>query len=232
MPGDADLARIGSLLADRTRATMLLVLLAGRPQSASALASAAGVSASLASSHLRKLVDGGLIVVEPVGRHRLFRLANAVADALEGLLLLAPEDSVRSLRGAVYGRNLRRARLCYDHLAGTVGVAVSEAMLRRGLLVERRPGGYEVTVDGAAELRERGVDVAALERSRRPLARPCMDWSERRHHLAGSLGAALMSSYLRMGWLRPHEASRVVSLTVEGRTGLRDWLMIEMEELT
>ncbi|WP_028923166.1 helix-turn-helix domain-containing protein [Pseudonocardia acaciae] len=229
MPGDADLARLGSLLADRTRATMLLVLLAGRPQSASALASAAGVSASLASAHLRKLVEGGLIVVEPVGRHRLFRLANAVADALEGLLLLAPEGSVRSLRGAVYGRNLRRARLCYDHLAGTVGVAVSEAMLRRGLLAEC-PDGYAVTEGGAAGLRERGVEVARLERLRRPLARPCMDWSERRNHLAGSLGAALMSRFLELRWLRPHEASRVVSLTAEGRRGLRDWLEIEIEE--
>jgi DNA-binding transcriptional ArsR family regulator len=231
MPGDADLARIGSLLADRTRAAMLLVLLAGRPQSASALASAAGVSASLASAHLRKLVDGGLIVVEPAGRHRLFRLANAVADALEGLLLLAPEGSVRSLRGAVYGQRLRRARLCYDHLAGTLGVAVSEAMLRRGLLVDRATG-YAVTAEGASALGERGVEVARLERLRRPLARRCMDWSERRYHLAGSLGAALMSRYLELGWVRPHEASRVLSLTEPGRRGLRDWLNIEIEEPT
>lgn len=227
MTGDADLARIGALLADRTRATMLLTLLAGRPLSASALANAAGVSAPLASAHLRKLVDGGLLVVDSVGRQRIFRLANAVADALEGLMLLAPPSSVHSLRAAIDGQNLRRARLCYDHLAGTVGVAFSEALVCHGYLVDE-PAGYAVTADGVAGFAARGIDVVRLERQRRPLTRRCMDWTVRRHHLAGSLGAALLSRLVEVGWVRPREASRVVTMTAEGCHGLRDWLGLDV----
>ena len=227
MNGEADLARIGSLLADRSRVAMLLALLGGRPMAASALADTAGVSASLASSHLRKLVDGGLLVVEPVGRQRMFRLANAVADALEGLLLLAPPTSVRSLRSAVNGANLRRARICYDHLAGAVGVAVTEALVERGVLVDGARG-YDVTAAAPAALDEIGIDVERLERRRRPLARRCMDWSERRNHLAGSLGAALLSRLIELQWVRLPEASRVVRITATGRRALGGWLRIDL----
>lgn len=226
MPGDADLARIASLLADRGRAAMLLTLLAGKPQSASALADAAGVSRPLASAHLRKLTDGGLLVVEAVGRQRLYRLATAVADAIEGLLLLAPPSAVSSLRAATEGDNLRRARMCYDHLAGAAGVAVSEALVARGLLAEHDLG-YRVTAEGATSFGEIDVDLARLAVGDRPLARRCMDWSERRYHLAGSLGAALTTRFLELRWLRPHEASRVVTITREGRRGLTDWLEVK-----
>lgn len=225
MPGDADLAGIAALLADRGLAAMLLVLLAGKPQSASALADAAGVSRPLASAHLRKLVDGGLLVVEAVGRQRLYRLATAVADAIEGLLLLAPPGAVRTLRAATQGDNLRRARMCYDHLAGTAGVAVSDALVVRRFLTEHDRG-YRVTAEGAMAFGEFGVDVERLAGGDRSLARRCMDWSERRYHLAGSLGAALTSKFLELRWLRPHEASRVVSITREGRRGLTGWLEV------
>ncbi|SDN57436.1 ArsR/SmtB family transcription factor [Allokutzneria albata] len=227
MPGDADLARIASLLADRHRAAMLLVLLGGRPQSASGLADAAKISRSLASVHLRKLVDGGLLVVEPVGRQRLYRLATAVADAIEGLLLLAPPSAVNSFRAARNGDNLRRARMCYDHLAGTVGVLMSETLVARGFLVETERG-YRVTGVGGAALAEIGVELESLERRARPLARRCMDWSERRNHVAGSLGAALASRFLALRWLRQHEASRAVSLTRDGRRGLNEWIGLEV----
>ncbi|GAA5115925.1 ArsR/SmtB family transcription factor [Pseudonocardia adelaidensis] len=227
MTGEADLARIGALLADRTRVAMLLALLGGRPMSASALADVAGVSASLASAHLRKLVEGGLLVVESAGRQRHFRLATAVADALEGLLLLAPPDRVTSLRASVRGQNLRRARMCYDHLAGTVGVVLTEALARRGVLVERERG-YAVTAEGPLVLAEIGVRLDGLDRLRRPLARRCMDWSERRHHLAGSLGAALTSRLIELDWVRLSEASRVVRLTTAGQRGLDEWLQVDL----
>lgn len=226
MQGDADLASLGKLIGDRGRAAMLLVLLAGRPQSASALAEAAGISRSLASTHLRKLVDGGLLVVEQVGRHRLYRLANAVADALEGLLLLAPPQEVRSLRQAQQGAGLRRARLCYDHLAGLIGVEVYDAMHERGLL-EMRGTRSAITAHGVEQLSGFGVDVATLERRSRPLARACMDWSERRNHLAGSLGAAMMSRLIDLRWVRVLEASRVVIVTAAGTRGLSDWLGVQ-----
>jgi DNA-binding transcriptional ArsR family regulator len=225
--GEAELARIGSLLADRTRVAMLLALLSGRPMSASALADAAGASASLASAHLRKLVDGGLLVVEPAGRQRLFRLANAVADAVEALLLLAPPERVTSLRAAVRGQNLRRARMCYDHLAGTVGVALAEALADRGVLVADE-GSYALTPGAPAVLAQIGVRVERLEHLRRPLARACMDWSERRYHLAGSLGAAVTGRLIELGWLRLTEASRVVRLTAAGRQGLGEWLQVDL----
>ncbi|MCO1658865.1 helix-turn-helix transcriptional regulator [Pseudonocardia sp. S2-4] len=206
---------------------MLLALLGGRPMSASTLADVAGVSASLASSHLRKLVEGGLLVVEAAGRQRLFRLANAVADAIEGLLLLAPPERVTSLRAAVRGQNLRRARMCYDHLAGTVGVAITEALADRGVLVAEARG-YAVTAAAPAVLAQIGVRIEQLERLRRPLARRCMDWSERRNHLAGSLGAAVTSRLIELDWVRLSEASRVVRLTATGRRGLGDWLQVDL----
>jgi DNA-binding transcriptional ArsR family regulator len=225
--GEAELARIGSLLADRTRVAMVLALLGGRPMSASALADAAGASASLASAHLRKLVDGGLLVVEPAGRQRLFRLANAVADAVEALLLLAPPERVTSLRAAVRGQNLRRARMCYDHLAGTMGVALAEALADRGVLVPDDHG-YTLTPAAPAVLAQIGVRIERLEDRRRPLARACMDWSERRHHLAGSLGAAVTSRLIELDWLRLSEASRVVRMTVQGQRGVGDWLQVDL----
>lgn len=228
VPGEAEIARIGSLLADRTRAAMLLALLGGRPMSASALADAAGASPSLASAHLRKLVDGGLLLVEPSGRQRLYRLANAVADALEALMVLAPPERVTSLRAAVRGQNLRRARMCYDHLAGTAGVALAEALTARGVLVPGGDGGYALGPAAPAVLAQIGVVVERLERRRRPLARACMDWSERRHHLAGSLGAALTSRLIELGWLRLAEASRVVRVTPGGRRGLDEWLALDL----
>jgi DNA-binding transcriptional ArsR family regulator len=227
MPGDADLARIGALLADRVRAAMLLALLAGRPQSASALAAGAGVSSSLASWHLGRLVDGDLLVVQSVGRHRVYRLANAVADALEGLLLLAPAAPAFSLRQARDGDRLRWARLCYDHLAGSVGVAVTDGLVARGAL-EQHGSEYVVPVDGRAVLDQLGIPLDRLDRRRRPLARGCMDWSERRMHVAGSLGAALLMRFVELRWLSMQEASRVVSVTTAGRRGLQAWLGLEL----
>lgn len=227
MPGDLDLARLGALLGDRSRAAILMTLLAGRPMSASALAEAASISPSLASNHLRKLVDGGLLVVEPSGRQRLFRLGNAVGDAIEGLLLLAPPDAVHSLRAAIQGANLRQARMCYDHIAGRVGVAITDALLQRGVLAEHTEG-YSVTERTAAALHPLGVDISNLTAERRPLTRRCMDWSERRSHLAGSLGAAMTARMIALRWIRVPEASRVVRLTADGHAGLYEWLQLEL----
>jgi DNA-binding transcriptional ArsR family regulator len=223
MTGDADLARIGTLLADPKRAKMLLTLLGGSAESASALADAAGASRSLASAHLRKLVDGGLITVEPSGRRRLYRLAGApVADALEALAQLAPPTQVRSLRDANRKENLRQARLCYDHLAGVLGVNVTEALVGRGAL-EAADGGFALTADGETAMGELGVDVRALRRRRRPLTRACKDWTEPGHHLAGSLGAAIATQCFERHWIERGEAGRIVRVTAAGERGLRAW---------
>jgi DNA-binding transcriptional ArsR family regulator len=220
MTGEADLSTVGALLADRTRATFLLTLLSGGLTSASALAARAEVSASLASNHLRKLTDGGLITVERQGRQRMYRLASqTIADALEALIPLAPPAKVRSLREANQADRLRSARLCYDHLAGRAGVALTDQLVERGLL-SRVGAAYVVTSPGVGAFAELGIDVVALQQRARPLTRGCLDWSERRPHLAGSLGAALTGELLRRHWLDTREASRIVIVTPTGREQL------------
>jgi DNA-binding transcriptional ArsR family regulator len=219
MTGEADLAAIGALLADRTRATILLTLLNGGLTPASALAARAGVSRSLASMHLSKLVAGGMLAVEPRGRQRLYRLASQkIADALEVLILLAPSAPVSSLRAAHERDDLRRGRLCYDHLAGRAGVVLIEGLVARGLLTAR----YGLTPAGRVAFGALGIDTGELLARPRPLTRGCLDWSERRHHLAGSLGAALSAELVRRGWVATREASRVVSVTPDGRAALRE----------
>jgi DNA-binding transcriptional ArsR family regulator len=231
MDPDADLAFVASLMADRHRAQMLLTLLGGTPQSGSALAEAAGISRSLASAHLKKLVAGGLVLAQPNGRQQLYSLAPApVPDALEMLILLAPAAEVRSLGDATRAKSLRWARMCYDHLAGAVGVTLTEALIGRGLLAER-DGAYLMEPEGPAEFAAFGIDVDGLERRTRPLLRPCLDWSERRYHLAGSLGAALTRSLAERRWITTREASRIVTVTEAGEAGLQEWLGIDLAKL-
>ena len=231
MDPDADLASVAALIADRHRAQLLLTLLGGTPQSGSGLAEAAGISRSLASAHLKKLVAGGFVRVEPKGRQRLYSIASeSVADALEILILLAPATEVRSLRDASRARNLRWARMCYDHLGGAVGVAITEALLDRGLILDR-DGGFQLGDGGPAGFGELGLDVSHLERRTRPLLRPCMDWSERRYHLAGSLGAALTTTMLNRDWIATREASRIVTVSAAGTAGLRDWTGVDLDRL-
>jgi DNA-binding transcriptional ArsR family regulator len=233
MDPDADLASVAALMADKHRAQMLLTLLAGTPMSGSALAEAAGISRSLASAHLKKLVAGGLVRAQPSGRQQLYSIASEpVADALEVLILLAPATTVRSLGDASRARSLRWARMCYDHLAGAVGVSVTEALIGRGLVIEvEGAGGWALAAGGAGEFGGLGIEVDRLERRTRPLLRPCLDWSERRYHLAGSLGAALTRSMLERRWITTREASRIVAVTEAGEAGLRDWLGVDLAQL-
>ena len=231
MDPDADLASVAALMADQNRAQMLLTLLGGVPQSGSALAEAAGISRSLASAHLKKLVAGGLVQARPNGRQQLYSIASEpVADALEILILLAPASKVSSLRDAARAKSLRWARMCYDHLAGAVGVSVTEALLGRGLLGEQ-DGGYVLGPRGAAEFGRIGIEVDKLDRRTRPLLRPCRDWSERRFHLAGSLGAALTRTMLERRWIATREASRIVTVTEAGQAGLLEWPGVDLAAL-
>jgi len=231
MNPDADLAAVASLIADRNRAGMLITLLSGRPQSGSALAEAAGISRALASAHLKKLVEGGLVQAERNGRQRLYSLTGQpVAEALETLMTFARPSPVRSLSGSARMRNLRWARMCYDHLAGVVGVAVTEALLAQSAVVSL-DGSFVLGDCGDRVLGAVGIDVDSLRRQRRPLLRPCLDWTERRHHLAGGAGAAVAGGLAARGWIRPREGSRIVTITASGAAGLRDWLGIDLEEL-
>jgi DNA-binding transcriptional ArsR family regulator len=227
---EADLAAVAGLMAEPHRARMLQLLLGGTPQSGTALADEAGISRALASAHLKKLVAGGLVTAQPHGRTRLYALASEpVATAIETLTMIAPPAAAaRSLSVATRARNLRWARMCYDHLAGVVGVAVAEALLARSALREADDGW---ALGPGTVFAEIGIDTDALRCKRRPFARPCMDWTERRHHLAGSAGSAVADALTRRGWVRRHDASRIVTITPGGTDGLRDWLGLDLAEL-
>jgi DNA-binding transcriptional ArsR family regulator len=231
MEPDADLAAIGRLIGDPNRARILQVLMGGAPQSGSALAATAGISRSLASAHLKQLTGGGLVRAERRGRQQLYSLASGqVAEALETLQLLAPARPVQSLRGSTRMRNLRWARMCYDHLAGVTGVAVTEGLAARDAIGER-DGAWVLGPGGAHVFAEVGIDVAGVPCRTRPLLRPCMDWTERRHHLAGGLGAALSAEFARRGWVRRQEGSRIVTVTPGGYAGLDAWLGTDLGRL-
>ena len=226
MIADANIAAAAALMADPTRAAFLTRLLDGRAYTATDLARRARVSPSTASSHLAKLVAGGLAVMERSGRYHYFRLANpTVAHALEAIASVAPAAPVQGLKEAQTGTAIRFARTCYDHLAGRLGVAVTEGLVQAGALTALGTG-FEVTPFGVERLATIGVDAEALRRSRRKFAPRCLDWSERRHHVAGALGAALAGAMLERGWLRRSEASRAVYVTEAGRAGLAQFVAL------
>ena len=226
MIADVDISGPASLLGDRTRAAFMLALSETQALPASELAHRAGVTASTASIQLAKLVEGGLLVVEQHGRHRYYSLRDpAIATAIESLAAIAPRRPARSLKEARIGSELQAARTCYDHLAGALGVALLDALLRNAVLTEE----LEPTNRGARRFRELGIDVDELSRRRRAFARRCLDWSERRHHLAGSLGAALASRFFELGWIERTEASRAVHVTDLGRRELADQLAITLD---
>lgn len=219
-------------MADRTRAAFLLALLGGTPLPASVLAERAGVSRSLASAHLRRLAEGGLVRVEAQGRRRLYRLAGEpIAGALESLLVLAPPSRLRGLRQAVRAEQLRAGRLCFDHLGGRLGVAVTDALLDAGVLAAE-DGDLRLAPD--AELAPLGLSHRALRRAgaERPPARGCRDWSERpRLHVAGALGSVLTARMFSRGWVRLREGTRIVRVTPRGAQALHDLLGIRPEAL-
>lgn len=219
---DHDLAAIAALIADRSRAAMLSALLGGHSLTGIELARVAGVARSTASEHLTRLVSAGLVAARPTGRHRYYTLASpAVADALERLGAIAPTQRVSTLRQARVGEALREARSCYDHLAGRVAIELVDALTAQGVIVVA-PDAFELTPPGARRLREFGIDVDGLRRERRAFARRCLDWSERRDHVAGGLGAALLRRLLELDWLRRDERSRALGVTDAGRGGFAE----------
>lgn len=239
MDGDADIAVVAALMGEPARAAVLMALLDGRALAASTLAAEAEVAPSTLSEHLARLVGGGLITVEPSGRHRYFRLAGPeVATALEALARLAPARPVRSLRQGTHAEAIRRARTCYDHLAGRLGVAICDALVTTGTLrVEPEPDAHPDSVLGAGRacrylLTEPGHErlevfgVCVDQAGRRPLTRYCLDWSEQRPHLGGALGKALADRLVDLGWIVRAER-RVVRVTPSGRVGLVDELGVD-----
>jgi DNA-binding transcriptional ArsR family regulator len=214
----ASMAEVAALAGDPARAGMLHALMDGRALTASELAEVAGIAPQTASGHLGQLTRAGLLAVERQGRHRYHRLASpAVARLLESLMLLAAEarPSTRRVSTGPRDEKMRAARTCYDHLAGRLGVGIAGAMAERGYIEFAEEAGL-VTAAGERFLARLGVSLETPARTSRPLCRLCLDWSERRPHLAGRLGAALCSHCLTRGWIRRRADGRALDITPAG----------------
>lgn len=215
-----NIAQTAALVGDPARANMLAALMDGRALTAAELARVAGVTPQTASGHLARLTEAGLIALERQGRHRYHRLASAtVAQMLEGIMataaILQGEDRIPLVVGP-RDKALRHARTCYDHLAGELAVAMADRMVARGHVEFSEDGGL-LTKDGATFLRKLGAELDPA----RMFCRPCLDWSERRLHIAGSVGRALCQALIAQGWIRRIDGSRAVSVTPSGRLALR-----------
>ena len=229
----AGFAEIANLLGDPTRAAILLALLDGRALTAGELARVAGVAPQTASGHLARLVGAGLLATEKQGRHRYHRLASPQVAGMMESILQVQADRATPTRTVVTGprdKALRLARTCYDHLAGRLGVAISDTMCAAGY-AEFEDDGGTITPAGMAFLGEIGITLSTRpgQAARRVLCRPCLDWSERRQHLAGAVGAAICAHAFDQHWIRRVDGSRAVTITQGGRMALRGHFGINLD---
>jgi DNA-binding transcriptional ArsR family regulator len=212
-----NVAAVATLIADPARASMLSALLGDIALPAGELARLAKITPQTASTHLAKLVKGNLLTVTTLGRHRYFRLRDKnVTEVLESLALIAPATPTNSLNDSLERKAIQRARTCYDHLAGVLGVALTESFLDNGF-IEHHGEVYEVTRAGESWFHSFGIDCLGLQQKRRAFARSCLDWSERKPHLAGALGAAVLERLLARKWILRVRDSRTVKVTDLGR---------------
>src|SRR6266516_4704597 len=210
MKDGPSIASVAALIGDRARADILTALVAGPALTATELAAEAGVTKQTTSAHLAKLLEARLIAVESQGRHRYFRLADRdVAQLLENLMGVAYRAGAVRVRSSPREPALRKARVCYDHLAGELGVLIFES-LEKGRFLRSSGDEWELTRRGREFCKEIGIDADTLARERRPLCRACLDWSARRYHLAGAVGSAMLSRCIDLGWARRAKGSRVV----------------------
>jgi DNA-binding transcriptional ArsR family regulator len=231
MTAAANMVEVAALVGDRARATMLAALMGGQALTGSELASIARIAPSTASEHLARLVDARLVSVTKKRRSCYYRIVSPlVATMLESIKLVAavelpPRHQPRSARDDA----LRFARTCYDHLAGHLGVAIADALAAKTHVILTADGG-EVTASGARFLTEFGADVSSQSRGKRIFCRPCLDWSERRLHIAGLVGSAIWRRCLELGWVTQEQGARAVRVTAAGQTGLRLGFGIELPQ--
>ncbi|MGF0538405.1 ArsR/SmtB family transcription factor [Agrobacterium sp. ES01] len=226
-----NLAEVAALIGDVARANILSALLGGKALTASELAWSAGVTPQTASGHLAKLLDGHLVAVEKQGRHRYYRLASAaVAQTLESVANLSMDGPKRHRPTGPKDAAMRHARTCYDHMAGRLAVALAERFEQDGYL-HLGDGAGIVTDEGKRFFCDFGIDLEPDRKSTRPLCRCCLDWSERRMHIGGRLGAALLQRCIELGWLRNGPDSRTLAITRPGERGFRETMQIGPEDL-
>ena len=230
--GQHNIATVAHLIAEPVRAVMLIALADGNALSASALAETAGVTPQTASSHLGKLLDGGLLNVEQRGRYRYYRLAGPhVSHLLESLASIGPVTPAWRSTPNRSAREMRFARCCYDHLAGKVGVAITRRLLEQELMVENDLQEYSLTPAGADWLQELGAEAAALSSGEVGKGRQCLDWTERQYHLAGPLAAHLLNAFCLWGWLQRLPSSRALAVTPKGWVALKTHFALTPDSL-
>lgn len=226
MKDGPDIAFVAALIGDPARANMLTALMSGKALTATELAREAGVTAQTASSHLTKLREGGLVGMRKQGRHKYFSLASEdVAHLLESLMGIASGAGHLRNRTGPKDEALRTARVCYNHLAGDMGTHLFDSLMHQGYLVSGTDG-LVLSGSGEAFVADLGVDLSALKKKRAPLCRECLDWSERRSHLAGSLGRALFHRFEELGWLKRDPNSRVVHFSQSGAAAFKEAFML------
>ncbi|GGF69649.1 putative HTH-type transcriptional regulator YdfF [Paenibacillus albidus] len=220
MQAQTAVAKVASLVSEPSRASMLTALMDGRHHPAGDLAYMAGVKPQTASFHLQKMAEAGVVSMHKQGRHRYYSIASPeIAQVLELLLTISPPMEIKSFRQSVQDQAMRSARTCYDHLAGAFGVQLTAALLQQGWIAEN-DSTYTVTEQGTGALEDFGIDLSQARRKRRAFAPRCLDWSERRYHLAGALGAAVLDNLLERGWVTRQPQTRAVKVTPAGVTGL------------
>ena len=220
-PGEAGLESFAKIIGDATRIRMLQLLMEGRALTAKELAYGARVEPATATQHLRRLLDGGLLAVAAQSRHKYFRLASHhVAELMELLMVLAPHATGKAPAPRIE-EPLRRGRMCYDHLAGELGISITEALVKNGIL-RKEADSFTLTKRGGDWFAELGIDVETARALRRKFAATCLDWSERRDHLGGALGAALAERLVDLGWIARKRNSRAVSVTEAGKRKLAE----------
>lgn len=223
-----NMAEIASLLGETSRATMLASMMDGRFHTASELANMAAIKPQTASFHLAKLVAGKLVKVEKQGRHRYFQLADEeIAHLLESFLVISPTPEVRSLKQSSQMKLLKDARTCYDHLAGKLGVQLTDSLLNAGYL-KRAEKQFLITSEGAQFFTDFGLDLDELKRKRRSFSPACLDWSERRYHLAGALGQGILAHLLNLGWVTRVPSIRAIKVTEKGRAGFKEVFQLDV----
>lgn len=230
--GQHNISTVAHLIAEPVRALMLIALADGNALSASALAETAGVTAQTASSHLGKLLDGGLLKVEQRGRYRYYRLAGPqVSHMLESLASIGPVTPAWRNTPNRSAREMRFARCCYDHLAGKVGVAITRGLLAKGLILENDLQEYALSPAGADWLQALGAEAALLASGGAGNGRRCLDWTERQYHLAGPLAAHLLNAFCEWDWLRRLPSSRALTVTPKGWVALETHFSLSPENL-
>ncbi|WP_044639825.1 ArsR/SmtB family transcription factor [Risungbinella massiliensis] len=228
MNTNTNITMVATLVSDTSRAAMLTILMDGRFHPASELAYMAGVKPQTASFHLTKMVQADIVTVEKQGRHRYYGIRNSeVAQVMEQLLAIAPPMEIRSLKQSSEDKAVRFARTCYDHLAGNVGVQLTNSLLQMGVIYEEEKD-FLVSEKGKDFFGDFQINISQIKKKRRSFATKCLDWSERRHHLAGSLGNALLERLLELNWLERIPKTRAIQITSEGKKGLKETFSIDL----